>query len=147
MLKARAACAVTVLVGVSQLILGIAFLGFPTAMYETMGIAVPSQGVNYILAMLSAWFLVYGAVMLMILRDLPRHRLWLDGMVAIQAIDFATGAFHVAAGAVPLDAAAFPMVNAAVFAIALLLVRPRPSAASALRAGPLRTSPLGVDHA
>lgn len=125
--KSRFVC---IIIALSQLVLGLAFLAFPSAMAATMGIEPPTRGAHYIFAMLSARFLVYGAVMLMINRALARHRLWLDGMAAIQAIDLAAGLFFCADGSVSWTSAGFPMFNAALFLIALLAVRPKSEAPS-----------------
>jgi|GEM_PF-687392 len=115
---------VATIIAISQLVLGVAFLFFPSFMYTLMGIQIPTQGVNYILGMLSARLLVYGVAMFIIQSDLPRHRLWLDGMIMIQAIDLAAGLYYAGIGAVPFADAAFPMANATIFLIALAVLRP-----------------------
>ncbi len=113
------------LIAASQLGLGAAFLFAPSFMYALMGIAVPTQGVNYILGMLAARLLAYGVVLIVIRQDLFRHRLWLDAMIGIQVIDLLAGIYHVGIGAVPPSAAAFPMINATLFALGLIILRPR----------------------
>lgn len=124
MSKLRVAASI---IAISQLVLGVAFLFFPSFMYNLMGIQIPTQGVNYILGMLSARLLVYGVVLFIIQSDLPRHRLWLDGMMGIQLIDLAAGLYYTGVGAVAFADAAFPMVNAAIFLIALAVLRPSAS--------------------
>ena len=48
------------LIGIVQLVLGLAFLVAPAYVLEWMGLSVPSSDVNYMLGMLSARFLGYG---------------------------------------------------------------------------------------
>lgn len=117
-------------VAASQLVLGILFLLWPGIMYHAMGIPVPMPGTNYILAMFAARLLVFGAVLVVIRRRLDHHGLWLVAMAAIQMIDFAAGVYFVSAGNVALSDAAFPMVNAVVFAAAMLMVRVNTSTGS-----------------
>lgn len=109
----------------SQIVLSIMFLCLPSVMYSAMGIPPAAPGMTYILGMFSARLFVYGVVLFMIGKDLPRHRLWLDGMIAIQVLDFAVGTFVVGIGWVVWSSAVFPMVNAAAFTVALLWLRPR----------------------
>lgn len=116
-----------VVIALSQLVLGIAFLFFPNVMYTSMGIPPATVGMTYILGLLSARLLAYGVVLLRILPTLERHTLWLDTMIAIQIIDFVVGVACVAQGWVPMASAALPMGNAAAFALALLLFRPKTS--------------------
>jgi len=54
---------------------------------------------------------------------------WVGNMVLIQILDLAAGAAYVLTGGVPLSAAAFPMSNAAIFALLVWFFnRPRPLA-------------------
>lgn len=112
------------IIGVSQIVLGTLFLVVPGMMYQTMGIPVPSAGYDYVSAMLAARFLVYGVALFLASRQPREFRLWLDGMLVIQAIDLAGGLFYSSTGAVPWSASAFPMINAALFIAALLWKRP-----------------------
>lgn len=110
-------------IAASQIILGLLFLCDPAAMFQILGVTAPAVGVHYVLGMLAARFLVYGGIMLFILRDLQQNRLWLDGMMAIQAIDLIAGLHYTATGAVSLGGSAFPMANASLFLVALAFSR------------------------
>ncbi len=112
-------------IGIVQIILGLGFLFAPTLMLGSMDITAPVADIDYILAMLAARFLVYGTGMFIILRDPLRHRFWIDGMIAIQAIDLAAGIFYTASGIIGIGTSGLAMFNAALFIILLLLWRPR----------------------
>ena len=74
--------------------------------------------------MLAARFLVYGALLITASRDPARHRLLILGMVGIQLIDLAAGAYYTATGVVGLKLSAFPMFNAALIALLFWIWRP-----------------------
>jgi hypothetical protein len=79
--------------------------------------------------MLAARFLAYGVGMFYIARLADKQRFWINNMVLIQTVDLAVGIFYTASGTVALSLSAFPMFNAALFIILLLLWRPRPARA------------------
>lgn len=116
------------LIAVSQLALGALYLFAPQVFIAWQGLTPVAADIGYPLAMLAARFLVYGIGMLIIARDPQRHGVWLDGMIAIQAIDLAAGLAYTARGIVPVADAAVPMINAALFIALMLWVRPRGSA-------------------
>lgn len=118
---------VVTVVALSQLVLGVLFLAAPHVMYGAMGLPQSAPGFNYVSAMLAARLLAYGLILLRISHDLPRHRLWLDGMMMIQAIDLAAGLFYSSLGDVAWASSAFPMINATLFLLGLALVRPKAS--------------------
>ncbi len=122
------------MIGIVQIILGLGFLFAPALMLKSMNIGAPVADINYILAMLAARFLVYGAGMFIILRDPLRHRFWIDGMIAVQAIDLAAGIYYTASGVIGISTSGLAMFNATLFIILLLLWRPRSGQAGPVNA-------------
>lgn len=124
-----------IVVGVVQLLLGIAYLFFPQEFLRLMGHSLPAPDIDYPLGMLAARFLAYGAGMFVIARAPDRHAFWITNMAAIQLIDLAVGMFYTLSGTIPLKLSAFPMFNATLIALLLWLWRPKPANASPTPAG------------
>ncbi|MEZ4519312.1 MAG: hypothetical protein R3C44_21640 [Chloroflexota bacterium] len=112
-------------IGVVQLVLGALYLFVPFTFLGVMGHSIPDADIAYPLGMLAARFLAYGMGMLYIAPEPEKHVFWINNMIFVQAIDLAVGIFYTATGAVDLRLSAFPMFNATVFIILLLLWRPR----------------------
>ena len=74
--------------------------------------------------MLAGRFLVYGVGMILIARNPVKYRAWLDGMIAIQAIDLLVGLYYTFTGAVGLDISGIAMFDAALFIGLLWWIRP-----------------------
>lgn len=117
--------ALLIVVGVVQLVLGLAYLFAPHELLRWMGHSIPSDDINYPLGMLAARFIAYGLGMFVIARAPNRHVFWIQNMVLIQVIDLAVGLFHTFAGTIPLKLSAFPMFNAVLIAVLLWLWRPK----------------------
>lgn len=115
-----------VVLGVVQLVLGVAYLLFPLEMLRWMGHTLPAPDIEYPLGMLAARFLAYGIGMFVIARAPARHAFWIYNMILIQVIDLAVGIIYTLSNTVPLSVSGFPMFNAALFTILLWLWRPRP---------------------
>ena len=113
------------LIGVVQLVLGLALLFAPAYFLQWMGLSVPPTDVNYMLGMLSARFLAYGVGMFLIARAPQQNIFWLNNMIVIQGIDLAVGLYYTLTGTLSLAVSAFPMFNATLFIILLLLWRPK----------------------
>jgi hypothetical protein len=114
-----------IVVGLVQLILGLAYLLVPLDFLRWMGHTVPAADLNYPLGMLAARFLAYGLGMFVIAQAPVPHRFWLRNMVLIQIVDLGVGLFYTATGTVPLTLSAFPMFNAALIALLLWWWQPR----------------------
>jgi hypothetical protein len=106
-------------IGLSQILLAILYFAVPAGFVAWQGLTPPAADAGYPLAMLAARFLVYGIGMFHIARDPAGNLFWARGMVAIQVIDLLAGAAYLAAGLITPATAALPMVNAALFALAL----------------------------
>ena len=113
------------LIGLLQVVLGIAYLAAPAEALAWMGHSRLAPDLAYPMAMLAARFLVYGVLLWLAARAPARHRLLIDGMIAIQVVDLAAGLLFTARGIVPLSLSGFPMVDAALIIVALALLRPR----------------------
>ncbi|HEV2360136.1 MAG TPA: hypothetical protein VGS21_00385, partial [Acidimicrobiales bacterium] len=83
---------------------------------------------SWLFAMMGARFIGYGVGMLATARDPVGHRMWLDTMIAIQAVDWIATIAYLAAGDVSLHQVAAASFMPAVFVVALLSSRPRRSA-------------------
>lgn len=113
------------IVGLVQIILGLAYLFFPQALLHWMGHSPTQADLNYPLGMLAARFLAYGVGMFVIARAPERHSFWVSNMILIQLVDLSVGVFYTVTGIVTLSLSAFPMFNAIVIATLLWLWRPR----------------------
>lgn len=113
------------LVGLIQIVLGVMYLFAPAFMLQSMGHSVPAADLHYPLAMLASRFIAYGVLFLIIARAAAKHRLWIFGMVLIQAIDLAAGVFYTATGVVPLSLSGFPLFNATWILLLLLWWMPK----------------------
>ena len=108
------------IVGVIQIVLGVAYLFVPAEFLRLIGHSAPAADLLYPLGMLAARFIAYGLGFLWISRSPDAHRPWIALMVLIQAIDLGVGAYYTATGVVPLALSAFPMFNAVWIALGLV---------------------------
>jgi len=117
------------LIAISQFILGALVILIPAQFFLLMGLSEPPLDNNYMLGMLGARFLAYGAGMAMLARQETPDQFWIKNMIFIQIIDFAAGAFYLATGAITIAIAGFPMFNAALFTLLLVIWFPAPRTA------------------
>ncbi len=113
----------SVIVGIAQIILGLLYLFAPAFFLNWQGLTLPPENMHYPLAMLAARFIVYGFGMFVIARNPAQNKFWIDGMIAIQAIDLAAGAYYTAVNIVGIQVSGFPMFNAALIIAAFLWLR------------------------
>jgi len=114
------------IIAASQFVLGALYLFVPQGFIAWQGLSEIGQDINYPLAMLAGRFFVYGAGMIVIARNPEQNRFWAYGMAAIQAIDLSAGLYYTAMGVVPLADSLFPMVDATIFMVALLVLLRQP---------------------
>jgi len=116
-------------IGVVQIVLGLLALFTPQFFLQTaMKLGPTSADIGYPLGMFAARLLVVGAVMFVVMRNPVKHRLWIDAMIGIQIIDLLSGLYFTATGVVNIQAAGFPMFNAALFTVLLIMWRPKTKA-------------------
>jgi hypothetical protein len=108
-----------------QIILGGLFLFTPGFFLAAIGHSIPEPDIFYPLAMLAARFIAYGIALIYISHEPVPHKLWINIMVLIQAIDLSAGIFYTATGIVSLEISAFPMFNASWIIILILLWMPK----------------------
>lgn len=113
------------IVGIVQIVLGLLYLFVPLPFLAFMGSSVTQPDIAYPLGMLAARFLAYGIGMFYIARDPEKHIFWINNMILIQVVDLAVGVFATLGGVVALSHSAFPMFNATLIIILLLVLRPR----------------------
>ena len=121
-------------IAASQFALGALYLFVPQSFVAWQGLSAVGTDINYPLAMLAGRFIVYGAGMIAIARDPAGNRFWAYGMAAIQGIDLGAGIFYTATGVVPLADSFFPMFDATLFMVALLVLLRRPDVSNPARA-------------
>ena len=109
------------IIGISQLVLGGLYLFAPSFFIEWQGLNVPTQDMNYPLAMLAGRSLVYGVGMFVIAKQPAENRFWLNGMIAIQLIDLLAGVYYTMVGIVSFESSMIPMSNAAVFIVLMIV--------------------------
>jgi hypothetical protein len=112
-------------IAISQLVLGALTLLVPGPFFDWMGLTVPAEDNRYMLGMLAARFIAYGAGFVALARQELPDPLWIRLMVLIQAIDFGVGLYYLLTGVIGPEVVAFPMVNAVVFGGLLWLWMPR----------------------
>lgn len=115
-------------IGAVQIVLGLLYLFIPMQFLSLMGHSVPAMDTAYPLGMLAARFLAYGVGMFYIARLTEKQVFWINNMILIQAIDLVVGIFYTATGVITLSHSGFPMFNATLFIILLLLWRPQTAA-------------------
>lgn len=121
MTKTKIVCYI---IAASQFILGALYLFAPQFFIAIQGMTPIGADIGYPLGMLAGRFLVYGVGMVQIAREPVKYRVWLDGMIAIQAIDLLAGLFYTATGTVTLEISGIAMFDAALFIGLLLWIRP-----------------------
>ena len=91
--------ATLIVIGVIQILFGAMLLVTPATLPALLHLqpAAPDW-VNYVLAMSAARIIGYGIGMFVAARAPWRHRVWIDTMIAIQAIDFIATAGYLAGG-------------------------------------------------
>jgi hypothetical protein len=109
------------LIAISQIVLGGLTLFAPALFFSAMGLSAPPTDTFYIVGMLAARFLAFGIVLIVLAGRKNVDPLWLQGMVVIQLVDLAVGVYYTASGVLPLTVSAFPMFNAILFSILLIL--------------------------
>jgi hypothetical protein len=108
-------------VGVIQIVLGLLYLFAPAFLLASMGHTVPQEDIFYPLGMLAARFIAYGIAFIYISSEPMKHKLWIQFMILIQAIDLSAGIFYTATGAVTLELSGFAMFNATWIMVLLYL--------------------------
>ena len=126
MTKTKIVCYI---IAASQFILGALFLFAPQFFMELQGFSPIGKDIGYTLSMLAGRFLIYGVGMILIAREPVKYRVWLDGMIAIQAIDLLGGLYYTFTGVVGLAISGIAMFDAALFIVLLLWIRPKGTAA------------------
>ena len=113
------------LIGIVQLILGVALLFAPATFTAGMGLSATHADINYLFGMLAARFIAYGIGMFVIAREPAENVFWINNMILVQLIDLAVGIIYTSNGILSFAASAFPMFNAALFAGLLSLWKPK----------------------
>jgi hypothetical protein len=118
------------LIAISQIVLGALTLFAPALFFSAMGLSAPPTDTFYIVGMLAARFLAFGIVLVVLAGRKHVDPLWLQSMIVIQFVDLAAGAYYTASGALPLTVSAFPMFNAILFSILLIVALRRGAGSS-----------------
>jgi hypothetical protein len=113
------------IIAISQLALGALTLVAPGFFFAAMGLASPPPDTFYLIGMLASRFLVFGAVLVVLARRDAVEPLWLQAALGMQVIDLACGLFYTGSGVLPWTVSAFPMFNAALFSVLLLVAMRR----------------------
>ena len=113
------------IVAFSQLVLGLLCVFAPSFFFTKIGLAPPPPDNGYMIGQLGARFLAYGIGLAVLARQEKPQTFWIWNMVAIQIADFLLGLYYTASGTLGLGVSAFPMFNAAAFAILLASFTPR----------------------
>jgi hypothetical protein len=125
--------AMLIIIGVIQIVFGTWLLVAPDGFPAVFHLQPAAPGwVNWILAMSAARFVGYGIGMFVAARAPWPNRLWIDTMIAIQAVDFIATAVYLANGVLPAghvgSAVVPPLLWIAVLGWARRRAQPRSSA-------------------
>ena len=103
--------ATLIVIGIIQIACGAMYLAAPGAVAGSLHLqpAAPPW-VNWLLATAGARFIGYGIGMFAAARAPWRHRVWINTMIAIQAVDFIATAAYLANGVLPLGHVAAGLV-------------------------------------
>ena len=113
------------LIGCLQLILGLAYLFVPADLLQLMGHSQPQTDIYYPLGMLAARFIAYGLALFVVARFPSGQELWINTMILIQLIDLGVGIFYTLIAVIPLSLSAFPMFNATLIILLLVMWHPK----------------------
>jgi hypothetical protein len=92
------------LIGITQIGYGALFVAAPNSVAGVLGLqAGAPPWVNWLLVTAGARYIGYGIGMFAAARSPGRHRLWINMMIAIQAVDFIAIVAYLANGALPFD--------------------------------------------
>lgn len=113
------------IIGTVQLVLGFLFL-VPDLGAALLGLdPAPPGWASWLLVMLAARFLGYGAGLLAAARDPQRHLAWVDTMIVVQVIDWVATIAFLYSGGVSLSQVGTAAFLPVVFTAALLWWHPR----------------------
>ena len=82
-------------IGIVQLILGVIFLLFPRQFISLNDLESPPDWVFWLFAQMAARFIGYGIGMFAAAKDPVKNRLWIQTMIAIQAIDWLSTIYYI----------------------------------------------------
>ena len=111
-------------IAVIQLILGLGYLILPNHLLTAIGHSQVHNDILYPLGMLSARFLVIGVVFWLISKKAQSHHLLINMMIGIQAVDLFVGILHTINSNVTLALSGFPMFNALLIIVCLIIWHP-----------------------
>jgi hypothetical protein len=117
---------ILIIIGIVQLILGIAFL-VPTGFQTVVGLDTAPGWVNWILVMSGARALGFAYGMFRAAADPVRNREWIQAMIGIQAIDWVGTIGYLVSGSVTLTQVTTAAFLPVVFLIVLVRALPRVS--------------------
>lgn len=112
--------------GVVQLFFGILFVVAPSTTSDVLQTRPSEPGwVDWLFVMMGARFIGYGVGMFVAARDPRRHLAWIDTMVVVQALDWASTVGFLLAGEVALRNVTSAAVLPPLIMAALLWWHPR----------------------
>jgi hypothetical protein len=121
-----------IVIGVVQVFFGILFLVAPAPAATLLGLTPPAPvWVNWLLAMMAARFLGYGAGMFVASRAPQRHLAWINTMIGIQLIDWVATLAVLLSGQLTIRQVSTAAVLPVLFIAALLWWHPRRTAGHA----------------
>jgi hypothetical protein len=92
------------LIAITQISYGALFVAAPNSVAGLLGLQAGAPGwVDWLLVTAGARFIGYGIGLFAAARSPERHRLWINTMIAIQAVDFIANVAYMANGALPFD--------------------------------------------
>ena len=89
-------------IGIVQIVLGLTFLLTPTMYPKMVNLAKAPDWVSWILIFTSARMIGFGVAMFIAAQDPIKHKLWIQIMIGLQALDWTGTVFYIVLGAVTL---------------------------------------------
>jgi hypothetical protein len=112
-------------IGVTQLLLGLAFLLVPASTEHLFALRPPAPAwAHWLLAMMAARFIGYAAGMAVAFRDPGRHVGWINTMILIQVVDWVATLAFLTSGALSMRQVGPAAVLPVLFVGALLWWHP-----------------------
>jgi glucan phosphoethanolaminetransferase (alkaline phosphatase superfamily) len=106
------------------IVMGIAFIFFPTQLRDTMGYETGPAYIQYFLALLGVAFIALGAFIIRAAQDPLKHIMWVQFAIAWAVLFVVVEASSIARGLVTFEQAGMALIMDAVFAVLFLVFYP-----------------------
>jgi hypothetical protein len=114
-----------IVVGIVQVFFGAAFTFMPAKFAGLLGLSAAPQWAYWMFSMFGARCFAFAYGMFLAARDPIKHVHWIQGMIAVQVIDWLGTLFYLANGGVTLSQVSSASILPLIFIILLIVFYPR----------------------